>query len=272
MAGPRASTPTGSRSPGRGSSPTGPGRSTRPAWTSTTGSSTSCSTPASSRWSRCTTGTCRRPWRTTAAGSTATPPTGSPSTPRWSATALGDRVGTVDHAQRAVRATWPRLRHGRARPRRSGSVDALPVAHHLLLGHGLAVARAARARRHQRSLIANNYTPVWPRLRRPAPTGPPPALVRRAAEPALPRPDAARPLPGRIDHGAHRPGVVHDGDLDDDRRAARLLGVNYYNPTRIVGAAGDGLRPAVRPVARIERRTRSPASAGRSSPTGCASC
>ena len=40
---------------------------------------------ASSRWSRSTTGTSRRRWRTTAAGSTATPWTASPTTPRSSA-------------------------------------------------------------------------------------------------------------------------------------------------------------------------------------------
>ena len=42
-----ASTPTASRSPGRASCPTGAGGSTRPASTSTTASSTSCSRPAS---------------------------------------------------------------------------------------------------------------------------------------------------------------------------------------------------------------------------------
>ena len=62
------------------------------AWTSTGGWSTSCSTTASSRGSRSTTGTCRRRSRTPAAGRRATPPTGSPSTPRWSHDALGDRV------------------------------------------------------------------------------------------------------------------------------------------------------------------------------------
>ena len=42
MGGARRRTPTGSRSPGRGSSPTAAGRSTRPGWTSTTGWSTRC--------------------------------------------------------------------------------------------------------------------------------------------------------------------------------------------------------------------------------------
>ena len=64
-----------------GLGPAEPGRAS----TSTSGSSTGCSSAASSRWRRSTTGTCRRRSRTTAAGSTATPSTASPSTPRWSA-------------------------------------------------------------------------------------------------------------------------------------------------------------------------------------------
>ena len=46
----------------------GKGRPNRRVSRSTTGSSTSCSRPACSRWRRSTTGTCRRRSRTTAAG------------------------------------------------------------------------------------------------------------------------------------------------------------------------------------------------------------
>ena len=60
---------TGSRSPGRGCMPAGRGTSTRRAWTSTTGSSTACTSAASRRWSRCSTGTRRRRCRIRAAGS-----------------------------------------------------------------------------------------------------------------------------------------------------------------------------------------------------------
>ena len=49
---------------------------------------------ASTRSPRCSTGTCRRPWRTPAAGSTGTPPAASPSTPTWSrpASATGSKL------------------------------------------------------------------------------------------------------------------------------------------------------------------------------------
>ncbi len=70
----------------------GRGRRTRPGSTSTSDWSTGCSSAASSRWPRCTTGTCRRRSRTRAAGSTATPSTASPSTPSWSAS--GSRTGS----------------------------------------------------------------------------------------------------------------------------------------------------------------------------------
>ena len=40
-------------------------------------------------------------------------------------------------------------------------LDSLPVAHHLLLGHGRALA-ALRAAGAERSADANNHSPVWP--------------------------------------------------------------------------------------------------------------
>ena len=71
----------------------------------------------------------------------------------------------VDHAQRAVRdGVRLRVRPARAGPR--AVLDALPTAHHQLLGHGLAVA-ALRAAGVRKVAIANNYTPA-----RPASDGP----------------------------------------------------------------------------------------------------
>ena len=40
-------------------------------------------------------------------------------------------------------------------------LDALPTAHHQLLGHGLAVPRCAPPER-ARVAIANHYSPAWP--------------------------------------------------------------------------------------------------------------
>ena len=47
------------------------------------------------------------------------------------------------------------------RPGMTLGFGALPVAHHLILGHGLAVAGAAR-RRCQQVGTATNHRPVWP--------------------------------------------------------------------------------------------------------------
>ena len=99
----------------------------------------------------------------------------------------------LDHAQRAVVLGVPRLRLRRARarpPRRRPTPSR--AAHHLLLGHGLAVAghagRAARRRgRHHAQPLRRSRRPTR-RRGRPG-RGPP---HRRPAEPVLPRPAAAR--------------------------------------------------------------------------------
>ena len=102
----------------------------------------------------------------------------------------------LDHAQRAVR------RHtgyghalGMHAPGQAAAASTpFPVAHHQLLGHGLRGRGAARGRRARRSAIANNYSPAWARRpatarRRPVAAA---AFVRRAAQPAVHRPAAAR--------------------------------------------------------------------------------
>ena len=63
-------------------------------------------------------GPARRSWT----GWTGTPPSGSPSTPRWSPTRLGDRVQEVDHPQRARRTHPAGPRARRARPRQAAPV------------------------------------------------------------------------------------------------------------------------------------------------------
>ena len=91
-------------------------RSTRAASTSTGGSSRGCSSAASSRSRRSTTGTCRR--RCQDAGGWAARDTAE----RFAeyaalmADALGDVVAALDHAQRAVGRRVPRARRGRKAP------------------------------------------------------------------------------------------------------------------------------------------------------------
>ncbi|MET7666874.1 GH1 family beta-glucosidase [Micromonospora luteifusca] len=123
---------------------------------------------------------------------------------------------------------------GEHAPGRTLLFDAFPVAHHQLLGHGLAVA-ALRARTASPVAIANNYSPVR-------------VLGDRAA-------DRAAGATYEVLHNRlftdpllglgypELPGfdssLVHSGDLDTIAAPIDVLGVNYYNPTA-VRAAEEG--------------------------------
>jgi beta-glucosidase len=118
------------------------------------------------------------------------------------------------------------------------------VAHHQLLGHGLAVA-ALRAQGVSRIGIANNYSPAWavgPDGLRDSATD-----EDRAAADAYDRlhnrlyTDPI--LLGRYPEGtplADGAGPVRDGDLAVIAAPLDALGVNYYNPSGI-GAPSGGL-------------------------------
>ncbi|MFI0861146.1 GH1 family beta-glucosidase [Streptomyces smyrnaeus] len=113
--------------------------------------------------------------------------------------------------------------------------DALPAAHHQLLGHGLAV-RALRANGAGSIGIANSHGPVRPLSDSPADTG--------AADfyDTLTNHLFADPLLlGRYpDQGLAEllPGPVED-DLEVIGEPLDWYGINYYRPT-LVGAGGEG--------------------------------
>ncbi|MEU4700177.1 GH1 family beta-glucosidase [Nonomuraea dietziae] len=112
-------------------------------------------------------------------------------------------------------------------------LDALPVAHHQLLGHGLAVG-ALRATGAERVLITNNCTPVWAE---DAAAGDAYDILhnRLFNDPVL--------LGSYPDLSAY--GVtldcVREGDLEIISAPLDGLGVNYYNPTRIGAPTDDSL-------------------------------
>ncbi|MEU8248029.1 GH1 family beta-glucosidase [Nonomuraea sp. NPDC048916] len=122
-------------------------------------------------------------------------------------------------------------------PGRALLLDALPVAHHQLLGHGLAV-QALRAAGAGQVLITNNCTPVWP---------------ASGSKEDLAAADAYDTLHNRLfndpillgaypDLSAYGAEVeVRDGDLATISAPLDGLGVNYYNPTRIAAPTADGL-------------------------------
>jgi beta-glucosidase len=120
-------------------------------------------------------------------------------------------------------------------PGRQLLLDALPTAHHQLLGHGLA-AQALRARGAERVLITNNCTPVWPASGS--------AGDLRAAEAydtlhnrLFNDPVLTGKYPDLSAYGVTDLAAVQDGDLEIIAQPLDALGINYYNPTRI-GAPG----------------------------------
>ncbi|MGW3497687.1 GH1 family beta-glucosidase [Streptomyces sp. NPDC001020] len=126
-------------------------------------------------------------------------------------------------------------------PGRALMLDALPVAHHQLLGHGLATAALRATVPGGQILIANNCTPV--RLRYDAQQDK--DVAAAAAYDALHNRLFNDPLllgsyPDLSAYGMTDPswgGVVRDGDLATIAAPLDGLGVNYYNPTWVTAPA-----------------------------------
>lgn len=150
------------------------------------------------------------------------------------AAVVADRIG--DRVSRWITLNEPVVHmaqgyaFGTHAPGRMLMMDALPVAHHQLLGHGLAV-RALRARGGAEVMITNNCTPVWP-----AGDDLDAAEVYDAFHNRLFLDPVLR---GEYPPFAAEAGFVKDGDMDVIATPMDALGINYYNPTR-VKAAPDG--------------------------------
>ncbi|MFJ9953303.1 GH1 family beta-glucosidase [Kitasatospora sp. NPDC091207] len=138
-------------------------------------------------------------------------------------------------------------------PGRALMLDALPAAHHQLLGHGLAAA--VLRERGLEVMIANNLTPVWPASSSDA------DLAAADAYDALHNRLFTDPLLlGRYPDlsaygvGPDLGGCVHDGDLKlISATPLDGLGVNYYNPTRIAAPTDPGLPFAEAPIDGVPR-------------------
>jgi beta-glucosidase len=145
---------------------------------------------------------------------------------------LGDRVAhwvTVNEPNVVTMAGYAIGMHA---PGRTLMLGALPVAHHLLLGHGLAVQALRRS--GARSIgTATNHTPVWAATDASEDTeaaGLYDTLWNRLfADPVL---------TGSYPQGFAdlMPGPVTE-DLEFIAAPLDFYGVNYYNPTRIAGPA-----------------------------------
>ncbi|HKS97919.1 MAG TPA: GH1 family beta-glucosidase [Rugosimonospora sp.] len=139
--------------------------------------------------------------------------------------ALGDRVKLWITLNEPVITTVLGYGTGVHAPGETLLFDALPTAHHQLLGHGLAVA-ALRARTSSPITIANNYTPV--RVLGDTEADHAAAAVYDALHNRL----FSDPL-----FGLGYPDLfelpVRDGDLATIAAPIDALGVNYYSPTGI---------------------------------------
>ncbi|MFI8461375.1 GH1 family beta-glucosidase [Kitasatospora sp. NPDC085464] len=154
---------------------------------------------------------------------------------------LGDRLPTWITLNEPFVHTVFGYALGTHAPGRALMFEALPAAHHQLLGHGLAAA-ALHERGHA-VMLSNNLTPVQPA------SASEPDLAAAAAYDTLHNrlftdpvllgryPDlSALGVPDDI-YGSVRPGdleLIHTPGLDG-------LGVNYYNPTRIAAPTDPAL-------------------------------
>jgi beta-glucosidase len=133
-------------------------------------------------------------------------------------------------------------------PGRSLMLDALPTAHHQLLGHGLAAA-ALRAAGVRQVAIANNYSPAWPATDSAADKAAAYAYDllhnRLYTDPLL---LGAYPELSPYGIGPEGLDCIRDGDLAVIAAPLDALGVNYYHPTRLSALAGSPLPFQMEPI------------------------
>jgi beta-glucosidase len=124
-------------------------------------------------------------------------------------------------------------------PGRKLLLDALPAAHHQLLGHGLATA-ALRGAGARQVATTNNYSPAWPATDSDADIAATEAYDalhnRLFTDPLL---LGAYPDLTAFGLGGNGPDGVRDGDLAIISASLDALGVNYYSPARLSAAASS---------------------------------
>ncbi len=153
---------------------------------------------------------------------------------------LADRIGLWITLNEPFIVTALGYAFGLHAPGRALMLDALPSAHHQLLGHGLATA-ALRAAGARQVMIVNNYSPAWPASPSPADRAAAhaydilhnrmftdPVLLGRYPDlsPYGLGGDGADPRTGGL-------ACVQDGDLAVISAHLDGLGVNYYMPTAL---------------------------------------
>lgn len=113
--------------------------------------------------------------------------------------------------------------------------DSMPVAHHLLLGHGRAVT-ALRAAGATSVGTATNHAPIWPASDDEADVGAS-KLFDALWNGMFIEPMLLGRYPADVEPLFE--GVLREGDMATIRQPLDFYGVNYYNPHKI-GAAPEG--------------------------------
>ncbi|MFH8592677.1 GH1 family beta-glucosidase [Streptomyces rimosus] len=155
---------------------------------------------------------------------------------------LGDRVDRWITLNEPAELTLLGYGLGQHAPGRRLGFEALPAAHHQLLGHGLAV-QALRARGADNIGIANSHGPTWAASESAADqeaAGLYDLLLNRLfAEPVL---------LGRYPEEELTAALLAGADLDGDLRIIGepldWYGVNYYQPTKVGAPQAAGGGPA----------------------------
>ncbi|HEY2551477.1 MAG TPA: GH1 family beta-glucosidase [Streptosporangiaceae bacterium] len=161
---------------------------------------------------------------------------------------LADRVGLWITLNEPFVVTAFAYALGIHAPGRTLMLDALPTAHHQMLGHGLATA-ALRSAGVRQVALTNNYSPVWPATDSPADIAAAQAYDtmhnRLFTDPVL-----LGRYPDLSAFGVGEAGLdcVREADLEVISGSIDALGVNYYNPTRISALPGSPLPFQLEPI------------------------
>jgi beta-glucosidase len=165
---------------------------------------------------------------------------------------LADRVGLWITLNEPFVVTAYGYALGMHAPGKALMLDALPTAHHQLLGHGLAAA-ALRAAGARQVMITNSYSPAWPASDSEADRA-----AARAYDTLQNRVFTDPLLLGRYpdlsafglrgDGPGSGLACVRDGDLAVISAPLDGLGVNYYSPTRLSALPGSPLPFQMEPV------------------------
>jgi beta-glucosidase len=133
-------------------------------------------------------------------------------------------------------------------PGKTLMLDALPTAHHQLLGHGLATS-ALRAAGVRQVMITNNYSPAWPASDSTADVAAARACDtlqnRMFTDPVL---LGSYPDLSAFGVGAGGLDCAEDGDLATISAPIDGLGVNYYMPTRLSALPDSPLPFQLEPI------------------------